>query len=205
MTLSSPTVDDPVAATIAAYDAGADAFASSWLTFDPAGSTDPVVALTAGLAPGARILDVGSGSGRDLRRLREAGFDALGVDASAELAKLARRYGPVLVGDVRDLHFDDGSFDAVLACAVLLHLPLDEARDAARELARVVRPGGQVVVTVKAGEGTTVDSAGRFFQLFTDTELDNLLTEAGFTITSRATDPDRTRPGTTWLVRTATR
>jgi len=113
------------------------------------------------IRPGARILDVGCGSGRHCGRA--IGFaDALvvGVDlCAADLAAARQRLefhrgygchggGPWLLAraDVRHLPFDDGFFDVVICCEVLEHVKDHQA--AAAELVRVLAPGGDLVISV---------------------------------------------------------
>jgi SAM-dependent methyltransferase len=100
------------------------------------------------LAADARILDAGCGSGRNMVDLARRG-DVCGVEpASASLdAALARRVGEVRPGSLEEpLPFADGAFDLAVALDVLEHVGDDAF--ALRELARVVRPGGRLVLTV---------------------------------------------------------
>jgi SAM-dependent methyltransferase len=97
---------------------------------------------------GTRLLDAGCGAGllAVLASLRGAQVTAL--DASAALLAVARERLPaaeVREGDVEALPFADASFDAVTAVNSLFYAA--DMAAAARELARVVRPGGRVVVT----------------------------------------------------------
>lgn len=112
-------------------------------------------------APGWRVLDVGCGSGRHtaaakrLPAARVVGVDRAAAELSAARERLSlheKLEGPgegrafLLAGDVLDLPFAAASFDLVLCCEVLEHVPDD--RRAAAELARVLRPGGTLVVSV---------------------------------------------------------
>lgn len=110
--------------------------------------------LAAGLAaaerPVKRVLDVGGGTGRAARVLAEdtrevAGRDVTVVDASAEMLKEARESGlPVVQGDAAGLPFRDDSVDAVTVVDALHHFP--DRDGALAEAARVLRPGGVLVV-----------------------------------------------------------
>ncbi len=99
------------------------------------------------LAPGQRLLDVGSGPGTitaDLAALVAPG-EVVALEANDEAADLTRAGAPgvgVRVGDVHALPFDDGEFDVVHAHQVLQHVA-DPVR-ALAEMARVTRPGGVV-------------------------------------------------------------
>lgn len=96
------------------------------------------------VSPRAKILDIGSGTGFFLQELEREGFRAVGVDP------LASRASPIAVrGDGIRLPFLHASFDAVTLLDVMEHLD-----DAAllREAARVLTPGGVVVITVPASD-----------------------------------------------------
>ena len=115
------------------------------------------IAQQANLPAGARVLDIGCGPGW----LWEAGkagfpseldltladFSAGMVEAAVKAANAAGHYARVegVVADVSQLPFADASFDAVLACHMLYHVP--DATVALKELRRVLRPGGIVAVT----------------------------------------------------------
>jgi SAM-dependent methyltransferase len=100
------------------------------------------------LAPDSRILDAGCGSGRNMVALALRGT-VTGVEPAPQSLAVARErdVGPVLPGslDAR-LPLDDGTFDLAVALDVLEHVRDDDT--ALRELARVVAPGGRVLVTV---------------------------------------------------------
>jgi ubiquinone/menaquinone biosynthesis C-methylase UbiE len=97
---------------------------------------------------GLQLLDIGCGIGHHLADLRPRGFDVAGVDASAEMVALARTINPgvpIAQADVESLPFASAEFDVVLCIEVLRYLP--EVRGCLREMARVLRPGGQCLVT----------------------------------------------------------
>ena len=89
---------------------------------DPASFLQP---LADRLAPGARILDVGCGSGRDLQWLRQRGFQPTGLERSPGLARLAQTHSgcPVLVEDFDQFDFSTASYDAILLIGSLVHVP----------------------------------------------------------------------------------
>jgi SAM-dependent methyltransferase len=109
-------------------------------------------ALEPALPSGARALDVGCGTGANGPVLAAHAPFAIGIDASPVPLGLRgtdeRGHAARLRGDATRLPFPDASFDLVCALDVLEHLDDDAA--AARELHRVLRPGGVAVIFVPA-------------------------------------------------------
>ncbi|EDW15191.2 uncharacterized protein LOC6573664 [Drosophila mojavensis] len=105
------------------------------------------------LEPGSVVCDVGCGSGRYLTQCNPA-ICTIGVDRCYRLSKVAHeKGGEVALCDNLELPFRDDSFDAVLSLAVVHHFATTERRvRALRELARILRVGGRVVITVWALE-----------------------------------------------------
>jgi ubiquinone/menaquinone biosynthesis C-methylase UbiE len=106
---------------------------------------DAFVRLSA-VAPGARVADLGCGSGVFTGALARRGYVCTGVDLSPKLIALAREKHPdieFLEGDVERLPFADASFDGVLLSGIVHHLP-DPSRCAA-EVFRILKPGGPFV------------------------------------------------------------
>lgn len=102
-----------------------------------------------GLPDGASILDAGCGSGRNMVELARHGT-VTGVELSDTSVRLARErgVGEVVEGSVMDMPFDEGSFDLTVSLDVIEHLQDDVG--ALRELRRVTKPGGALLVTVPA-------------------------------------------------------
>lgn len=98
---------------------------------------------------GRRVLDAGCGVGVYTHALQEAGAQALGVDVEAERVEEAREGASgalFAVASVEQFPFRDASFDVVFSHEVLEHVE-DDLR-ALQEAARVLRPGGTVVLFV---------------------------------------------------------
>lgn len=97
-----------------------------------------------------RILEVGCGWGELAEWVgRETGAEVVAVDLSPRMVELARERGVnAQVGDVQELPFADGEFDVAIAAWMLYHVP-DLDRGIA-ELARVLRPGGRLVVATNS-------------------------------------------------------
>lgn len=98
------------------------------------------------LAPPRRVLELGCGSGDLLQLLRERGNpNVLGIEPSAAAARAQQHWGlDVIRGTLEEARLPSGSFDVALAQHVLEHLPSPSATLA--ELARVLRPGGALVL-----------------------------------------------------------
>ncbi len=114
-----------------------------------------------GVGPGTRVIDVGCGLGRHSYEAYRRGADVIAFDQNAEeLAEVdtmlqamgaegeapASAKAQVVVGDALSLPYPDGSFDCVIASEILEHIPDDGT--AIAELARVLKPGGTLAVTV---------------------------------------------------------
>lgn len=93
---------------------------------------------------GGRLLEVGCGTGLVLERLRDAFDEVVGIDLSEGMLERARARGlSVLQGSAEALPFEDESFDLICSFKVLAHV--QEIRNAAMEMVRVLKPGGLIV------------------------------------------------------------
>jgi SAM-dependent methyltransferase len=100
-------------------------------------------------APGRATLDLGCGEGRLARDLAAHGHRVTGADVSATLIDAAREAHPdgdYRVADAARLPFADASFDLVVAYNSLMDI--DDMPGAVREAARVLEPGGRLVVSI---------------------------------------------------------
>jgi SAM-dependent methyltransferase len=101
-----------------------------------------------------RLLEVGAGSGGFVRVAMERGWQAHATEVSQTAAAALRATGSeVFLGEVEDAHYPDGAFDLVVALEVLEHL--DRPLDHLREWARVLRPGGLLLITTPNLRGLT--------------------------------------------------
>jgi ubiquinone/menaquinone biosynthesis C-methylase UbiE len=98
-----------------------------------------------GLTPGSRVLDVGAGSGEPARILAVQGMHVTCVDRDPELLERAHGDFEVVLGNATELPFEDGSFDVAFSRLAFQHF-LRPAL-ALREMRRVVRPGGLILIT----------------------------------------------------------
>lgn len=134
------------------------------------------------LAPG-RALDIGAAGGGNSRVLGALGWSVTAVELSEAGSSAAQRRGITAVqADARALPFPDRCVDLVLSCDVLEHI--EEDQQAARELARVLRPGGTAFVSVPADPRlwSGHDVAVGHVRRYTRPEFESLLTGAGFEV-----------------------
>jgi len=110
----------------------------------------PVFAQALAARPRARILDVGCGTGYNLGLLARHG-SVVGLDLNERGLMLAREIGrPLVRARTERLPFDDATFDLVTSFDMMQCIPTD--REAVREMARVAKPGGVVVISMAALE-----------------------------------------------------
>lgn len=129
------------------------------------------------LFAGARVLDIGCGTGNLTIRARraESAVQITGIDPDPRALEKARKKAPGVTferGYAQELPFADGSFDRVLSSMMLHHLDPEMRRAALAEAYRVLRPGGSVHIVDVVGRHLSVAHA--------DGELPGLLREAGF-------------------------
>jgi SAM-dependent methyltransferase len=141
-----------------------------------------------GLPSSSRVLDIGTSTGANLRLLRDLDFHAVeGLDFSEEAIRYCQEkgLGRVRLGDVCDMPFADGSFDLLLATDIIEHVDDDLA--ALREITRVLRPGGKVLITVPAFPMLwgLQDRIGQHKRRYRMRQLVDRVTRAGLTIDVR--------------------
>lgn len=188
--MNNPEFTDATAglANLAYYEANAATYAEQTLHADLSHLYAPFLSL---LPRSARILDVGCGGGRDLKAFRERGFKPFGIDPSLALVEIARQHSgaEVAVAKVEELEFVQ-EFDAVWACASLLHLPRSVLPEALRRIKRSLVHGGVFFLSVQAGSGECVSEDGRFYARFDESEIRMAVEAIGFSILEAWTTAD---------------
>lgn len=136
-----------------------------------------------------RVLDAGCGPGVDTEWFAAAGLEALGLDITGPFLREARTAVPsaqFVQGDMRHLPVRDGSMEGIWSSAAFLHLPRSAAASTLAEFARVIRPGGVLLLSVMAretrGVGAVTLEDGRQFTFWGEESLRDRLTAAGFSV-----------------------
>jgi cyclopropane fatty-acyl-phospholipid synthase-like methyltransferase len=131
------------------------------------------------LKPGARILDIGCGSGRDLLWMKQRGFRVIGFERSPGLADLARENSgcDIIKGDFDSYDFSQFQVDALILIGALVHVPHEKLSDMLCKVLKAVRPDGHLLVTLKQGKGKKESPDGRIFYLWQDAELRRIFTK----------------------------
>ncbi|WP_119275242.1 class I SAM-dependent methyltransferase [Taklimakanibacter deserti] len=124
------------------------------------------------LTPGARILELGCGSGRDAEAMIKAGFDVEPTDGTPEIAREAEER---LSRKVRVMRFDEldasEEYDAVWAAASLLHVPRPALPRVLGLIYKALKPGGLHFASYKAGGVEGRDDHGRYFNYLARAEV----------------------------------
>ena len=149
-----------------------------------------------------RLLDVACGTGRTLHQIARThpALRLWGVDLSPAYVKVARKRledsdVTVAVENAEQLPFADGAFDVVTSVYLFHELPRNARRNVVREMLRVLRPGGLLVIedSAQMAEGSEIASALRefprefhepFYADYLDDDLAALLDEVGFSVAS---------------------
>lgn len=199
-------MDDPTRITRETYDVVAARYLEN--ARDRGAIVPHLDAFAGAVTPGGRVIDLGAGPGLDTVLLGERGLRAIGVDFSLGMlgAGVHECPGARVQGDARRLPVATGGVDGVWAKASLLHLQRDDAGRSLDEVRRILRPAGILFLAVKAGSGKAIETARyglpRFFQYWSDAELDAALDAHGFHVLTRTTDAG---PRDQWLTRLARR
>ncbi|WP_433329561.1 class I SAM-dependent DNA methyltransferase [Spirillospora sp. CA-294931] len=179
------------------YDEVADLYAEHFLDELEAKPLDHALldllaAETGDLGP---IADLGCGPGHVARHLHDRGADTLGIDLSPRMVELAAEAHPGIgfhVGDMRELHVPDGAWGGIVAFYSIIHLPPADLPSVFAEFRRVLRPGGQILLSFHLGDEVRhIDAwwerpVALDFQFYLRPEIESALEGAGFTVQAYA-------------------
>lgn len=128
--------------------------------------------------PGGCIIDIGAGSGRDMRYFKTHGYEVEGIDASGELCRIASAYAEAQVLNIPVSEWiPSHRYDGVWANASILHLPRTEIAGFFNKLPVILNPSGAAYISMKTGIDSGYDDAGRYFTAITEQELREFVTE----------------------------
>jgi len=127
------------------------------------------------IKPGARILDLGCGPGRDLLFFRQNGFSVSGIDNAEKFVNFAREYSgcPVSLADFRKISFSE-EFEGIWACASLLHLNKDELHNVLERSVKALKPEGIFYMSFKYGSFEGIRN-GRYFLFLNENEFRKII------------------------------
>lgn len=175
--------------TKAAYDKLAEDYAQKFEHHASLYVGDHIRAFTSRLPKGARVLELGSGSGVHAQTFQEAGLNVLCTDLSPAMVDLCRSKGlQAVVADFEELEQEPESCDAVWAYTSLLHTTRDMFPQIIRKVHIWLKHGGLFGLAMKegSGEGFTVSdkdgTSKRWFTYYSNDELIELLEGAGFQV-----------------------
>ena len=148
------------------------------------------------LSKGAKMLDIGFGSGRDMLYFASKGFNVFGVDNVSEFVDNAKANGlNVELCDFHNLPYIE-SFDGIWACASLLHsndLPV-----AFNNLYKALKVGGYIYLSMKYGKGSSIEN-GRFYQYVDEQKLKNLCENSNLSIVEIYSSEDLLKRNNGWI------
>jgi len=185
----------PRADVAAAYDARAEEYIQRFGTVDRMSAEDRATIESWGDGTVGRILDAGCGPGHWSGLLARGGErNVVGIDASARFIGSAQRcipHVPFLVGDLASLPLASGSFGAVLSWFSIIHTAPGEVPATLAEFARVLSPGGSLLLGFFDGEsGVAFDHAVTTAYRWSVAGLADLFADHGFVVESSSTRQD---------------
>ena len=149
------------------------------------------------LPEGAHVLDLGCGPGKSAGIMAQAGLSVTAMDAVPEMIALVPEHA--LIAPVLGT-FDDiagtGLYDGIWANFSLLHAKRTDLPRHLKALHNALKPGGLFHIALKSGENSKRDRLGRYYTYYTQADLTDLLTAAGFVVDSCTTGRDVGLDGT---------
>lgn len=158
------------------YNKNADQYFNNTVTVDMSECCDRFLKY---ITLGGRIIDIGAGSGRDIKYFKDRGYDVEGIDASKEMCRLASDYLGIEVRCERIQEWcPQKKYDGIWANASLLHLPLTEVEKFLGRASNYLTTDGVFYVSVKKGIQTGYDRNGRFFTDFSEVIVQKIVAKS---------------------------
>lgn len=151
------------------------------------------------LNSGDKILDLGCGSGRDSKYFLSKGYDVISVDGSKELCYLAEKY---IGRNVINISFEEldyiNEFDAVWACASLLHVNSNELLEAFTRIRNSLKDKGLIYASWKYGNNERINNGKHYIDL-NEQSLTELFDSFSFSIEKLWITDDNLLRGERWI------
>ena len=149
--------------TIDYYNKHAEEFTTSTFEVDMKSLYQPFLAE---LPEGARILDVGCGSGRDTLAFKNKGYQLDAIDYSEELVKKATRLTGIPIKLKSFYEVDDyEAYDGIWACASLLHCERSRLAEVLEKMVQALKPNGVIYMSFKYGDSDREKDRRQFTDL----------------------------------------
>jgi len=159
------------------------------------------------LPSGAKILDLGCGTGRDAKYYLIKGLEVVGVDLSEKMIEVAQRETPdgnFIVGNMIEDDLGNEIYDGIAANASLLHIPKVNIKKVLAKIHKALKKDGIFWLGLKAGKGEhEVESdingirVKRFFAFYSKAEIEKILKENNFAILNL--NSQQSKRGQWWL------
>ncbi|WP_347405165.1 class I SAM-dependent methyltransferase [Mesorhizobium sp. WSM4884] len=178
--------------TVRSYDAVAAEYAAEAAAM-PGWVATEIDAFVTGLGGSGRVLEIGSGGGRDALELEKRGISVRRTDVSKGFVELLRSNGfgadllDPLTDDLADPQRPSTPYDGVWACACLIHVAREDFGKVLGRLAEVTRTGGRLHASVRDGDGEDISTHGAAPRRYAETywrepALRSALTDAGWVV-----------------------
>lgn len=168
--------------------------------YESANVSDLHALLADSFPPGARLLELGCGSGRDAAFMLENGFDVTASDGIQEMVDAAAACHPLLAGRLHHIRLPEdltpalGIFDGVYTVATLMHLDRPAIQEVFARVRRMLVPGGRLFFSVPLSRDDVADdefdAKGRRFTALTHAEWTGICGHTGFDILASTTTSD---------------
>ena len=156
------------------YESNAERYAAETFSADMSEQYQRFLPL---LKNGAKILDVGSGSGRDACYFQKQGYQITALEPSKNLCREIRKVfsGEIVCSNIQNYRPTE-RYDGIWACASLIHLQEGEVLQFFLKIDRYLNDNGIVYISGKNGIHTGVSEDGRYFLEFTEQLIEKILT-----------------------------
>jgi SAM-dependent methyltransferase len=175
------------------YEATAEEFAQHVAELAPLPSIEKFIQM---LPPKAKIIDIGSGSGRDAKIFTEKGIAVVGIDFSQNFIDIAKAHAPLAefkMMDIESISFSPASFDGAWAACSLLHFPKKVLPSILKNIHTLLKEKGHLYLALKKGVGEALQKDSRygdfekFWSYYEEDELREIVESANFKVLELAT------------------